>query len=93
MSRKKRCYPLNIFVAFFLIVKFVNRHISVHLPSAYFSRATTDKKNRHFWSLNILSAVRSCVYRFISVVVTQPAFTCSKLSTETVEQGVKYVQG
>ena len=23
---------------------------------------------------------------------TQPAFTCSKLKTETLEQGVKYVQ-
>ena len=23
---------------------------------------------------------------------TQPAFTCSKLTKETVEQGVKYVQ-
>ena len=24
---------------------------------------------------------------------TQPAFTCSKLTTKTLEQGVKYVQG
>ena len=24
--------------------------------------------------------------------VTQPAFTCSKLTTETLEEGVKYVQ-
>ena len=24
--------------------------------------------------------------------VTQPAITCSKLTTETLEQGVKYVQ-
>ena len=24
--------------------------------------------------------------------VTQPAITCSKLTTETIEQGVKYVQ-
>ena len=24
--------------------------------------------------------------------VTQPAFTCSKLTVETLEQGVKYVQ-
>ena len=24
--------------------------------------------------------------------VTQPAFTCSKLTIETLEQGVKYVQ-
>ena len=26
------------------------------------------------------------------IVVTQPAFICSKLTIETVEQGVKYVQ-
>ena len=25
-------------------------------------------------------------------IVTQPAITCSKLTTETLEQGVKYVQ-
>ena len=25
--------------------------------------------------------------------LTQPAFTCSKLTIETLEQGVKYVQG
>ena len=26
------------------------------------------------------------------LVLTQPAFTCSKLTIETLEQGVKYVQ-
>ena len=26
------------------------------------------------------------------LVITQPAFTCSKLTIETLEQGVKYVQ-
>ena len=25
-------------------------------------------------------------------IISQPAFTCSKLTTETLEQGVKYVQ-
>ena len=28
----------------------------------------------------------------LSIAVTQPAFTCSKLTTETLEPGVKYVQ-
>ena len=28
-----------------------------------------------------------------SDVITQPAFTCSKLIVETVEQGVRYVKG
>ena len=31
----------------------------------------------NFWNIN---------------VTTQPAFTCSKLTIETLEQGVKYVQ-
>ena len=29
---------------------------------------------------------------FENVFATQPAFTCSKLTVETLEQGVKYVQ-
>ena len=29
---------------------------------------------------------------FVQGQVTQPAFTCSKLITETLDQGVKYVQ-
>ena len=29
----------------------------------------------------------------VKKVFTQPAITCSKLTTETLEQGVKYVQG
>ena len=28
----------------------------------------------------------------LRVMATQPAFTCSKLTIETLEQGVKYVQ-
>ena len=28
----------------------------------------------------------------LQTVQTQPAFTCSKLTIETLEQGVKYVQ-
>ena len=30
--------------------------------------------------------------RIVSKEWSQPAFTCSKLTTETLEQGVKYVQ-
>ena len=29
---------------------------------------------------------------FIYTVVSEPAFTCPKLTRETLEQGVKYVQ-
>ena len=32
------------------------------------------------------------VFRLPFRVTTQPAFTCSKLIIETLEQGVKYVQ-
>ena len=28
----------------------------------------------------------------IKWIISQPAITCSKLTTETLEQGVKYVQ-
>ena len=30
--------------------------------------------------------------QFLSILGTQPAITCSKLTIETVEQGVKYLQ-
>ena len=33
-----------------------------------------------------------CIEQGILYVDTQPAFTCSKLTIETLEQGVKYVQ-
>ena len=33
-----------------------------------------------------------CLLLTIFKAITQPAFTCSKLTIETLEQGVKYVQ-
>ena len=36
-------------------------------------------------------AFESSLYLYF-YVLTQPAFTCSKLTIETLEQGVKYVQ-
>ena len=47
-----------------------------------------------FW----LALVDIFIFKFdfslhrINIVHTQPAFTCSKLTIETLEQGVKYVQ-
>ena len=32
------------------------------------------------------------IYKRNNVAITQPAITCSKLTIETLEQGVKYVQ-
>ena len=37
-------------------------------------------------------AVYACVSHFSILVVAQPPITCSKLTIETLEQGVKYVQ-
>ena len=39
-----------------------------------------------------LDKARYYLFYFYSDIWTQPAFTCSKLVIETLEQGVKYVQ-
>ena len=39
-----------------------------------------------------LGSCRTSPIRVIHKVHTQPVFTCSKLTIETLEQGVKYVQ-
>ena len=44
-----------------------------------------------------LNCQQTWLYRTLKVIkgkslLTQPAITCSKLTIETVEQGVKYVQ-
>ena len=31
-------------------------------------------------------------FKVILIIISQPAITCSKLTIETLEQGVKYVQ-
>ena len=36
--------------------------------------------------------VEVLVKTVLNLALIQPAFTCSKLTTETLEQGVKYVQ-
>ena len=32
------------------------------------------------------------LHQYVRLYTTQPAFTCSKLTLKTLEQGVKYVQ-
>ena len=39
----------------------------------------------------LVTCYRQCKQILLDYI-TQPAFTCSKLTIETVEQGVKYVQ-
>ena len=44
--------------------------------------------------LNLLSVINNKIYRLkkSGVSPSQPAIACSKLTIETLEQGVKYVQ-
>ena len=44
----------------------------------------------NIFRVNIISRLIAFMSSFI--ILTQPAFTCSKLTIETLEQGVKYVQ-
>ena len=49
------------------------------------------KKKNTFFNINIFSFdTKACFFK--TQVLTQSAITCSKLTTETLEQGVKYVQ-
>ena len=64
------------------------------LPDRYFSRllycinGTKSRKASHITkALNLNRLEGTCDF-----VPSQPAFTSSKLATETLEQGVKYVQ-
>ena len=43
------------------------------------------------YSNHLFSVSYGCILSFMSDL-TQPSFTCSKLTIETLEQGVKYVQ-
>ena len=36
--------------------------------------------------------MRTCSKTYLVIVATQSAFTCSKLTIKTLEQGVKYVR-
>ena len=47
------------------------------------------KKMYHFWYHKYNYAISGSDFL---PRVSQPAFTCSKLTIETLEQGVKYVQ-
>ena len=48
------------------------------------------KFNTMFLWIHIFSG-KNLVY-FSLIITSQPAFTCSKLTIETLEQGAKYVQ-
>ena len=41
----------------------------------------------------LINRLLTCTFVLVNgIVFTKPAFTCSKLTIETLEQGVKYVQ-
>ena len=43
-------------------------------------------------TINKIFILTSVPKQFITFTDSQPAFTCSKVTIETLEQGVKYVQ-
>ena len=53
----------------------------------------TLKANRRHIIDRMMDCDQMC-FLFLNIIInqTQPAFTCSKLTIETLEQGVKYVQ-
>ena len=58
------------------------------------TKATSENLTIYF--LENTKAQQRLTKKFIlfssTIFISQPAFTCSKLTTETLEQGVKYVQ-
>ena len=65
------------------------------LTTVFFQGLT---RNSLDYVLNLLSVTNTSTTTLnmsntvISILITQPAITCSKLTIETLEQGVKYVQ-
>ena len=62
---------------------------------------TTIENVQYFFSLSITFSASSLIivslleyqpYWLVLALPCQPAFTCSKLTIETLEQGLKYVQ-
>ena len=41
---------------------------------------------------SVLNFFQKCITKNVKIAVTEAAFTCSKLTIETLKQGVKYIQ-
>ena len=54
--------------------------------------AVEGKSSKDLYSASYLVLNRNTIVPHSILNITQPAFTCSKLTIETLEQGVKYVQ-
>ena len=78
-----KCFPVNI--ANFLRTAFFIKHIWWLLLELVNPFHTS---HLFLYLLKTCESLRCC----IQGVWTQPAFLCSKLTTETLEQGKKYVQ-
>ena len=63
---------------------------SSHEVNNYISFGLKNKNNITFYTY--IARISNLIDDIISSVPSQPAFTCSKLTIETLEQGVKYVQ-
>ena len=56
-----------------------------------FKNTYNKKKGPFFFKSNIFFVFGGCPYFLNKALDTQSAFTCSKLTIETIEQDVKYV--
>ena len=61
----------------------IQNSVSLNTSPEFITFVDTNLKQKH---------VQSCEEKHKNYQQTQPAFTCSKLTIETLEQGVKYVQ-
>ena len=70
--------------------------LTLHLMRVTFSKKVAQLLERLQWhSLHVTTFVFKVISSSVNMfefAVSQPAFTCSKLTIETLEHGVEYVQ-
>ena len=69
-------------LAVIIIITFINSHVVFRKSE---KRSSIDSVNQHMNSL--CSKIKKLFF-----LLSQPAIACTKLTIETLEQGVKYVQ-
>ena len=62
----------------------------VHESADYIDDIWLVGKTKMEMEQNIIAT--RAIFTNLDFIITQPTFTCSKLTIETLEQGVKYVQ-
>ena len=83
-----RCFPVNF--AKFLRTTFLTEHLLVAASDYFLCQVVNSEVTRPTVHFGVLKAI---VVIFMDPrSFTQITFTCSKLTIETLEKGVKYVQ-